>query len=614
MIAVATAGVVPTCTVTSLERLPEDGGASCVPGRECCDNGADDDGDGLVDCADPDCDGAARPCATRCGTGTERCVEGAPVGCSARAPAAEANEGCFDGQDNDCDGTTDCADGDCDAELRPCGTACGGGKEACLGGAMRPCDAPVPAREDCENQVDDDCDGKVDCQDSECDGTSVACSTACGTGSRVCQGGIRGPCSARTPKASENGVDCNNKSDDDCNSRTDCADPSCVGALRDCTANCGGGTVVGSQQCGPDGGWRPCAAVCDGGVAGCIPAAAAESGATCDDLVDNDCDGKPDCSDPDCAGAARLVATACGTDTQQCVGGLWMTSLRGCAGTCCGASCANLTSDPAHCGNCANACPAGQSCVSSTCCAGQACGSACCTASDCCAGACCPGIGDKCVAGACCPSTRTCGAACCPAGVACCSGRCCSLGEQCLNGACCGNAVCGGFCCPNAGDICVGNACCPFAQACGSVCCASGETCRSDVCCPSSMSFASDVQPLFTAKCESCHAPQDTLPDLRAGSAYTAIVNRAPDGKKCSPLGAGGSFSGSWKLVAPGDLGNSVLWWYLQDCCGPICLSPPCSGAQPRCGNQDPICFNSRPTPAEKRSVQCWILQGAPNN
>ncbi len=55
---------------------------------ERCGNSTDDDGDGLVDCADPSCFGQ--------------------VGCT-------TEQTCADGQDNDQDGIVDCADSDCSA-------------------------------------------------------------------------------------------------------------------------------------------------------------------------------------------------------------------------------------------------------------------------------------------------------------------------------------------------------------------------------------------------------------------------------------------------------------------------------------------------------------------
>ena len=55
---------------------------------------------------------------------------------------------CNDGIDNDCDGDIDCFDDDCS------------GDPAC---------ACVPSPEICDNGVDDDCDGLVDCDDGDCD-------------------------------------------------------------------------------------------------------------------------------------------------------------------------------------------------------------------------------------------------------------------------------------------------------------------------------------------------------------------------------------------------------------------------------------------------------------
>jgi hypothetical protein len=52
---------------------------------ETCGDGRDDDCDGLLDCADPDCAGAI----------------------------AESGVSCNDGRDNDCDGSPDCEDADC---------------------------------------------------------------------------------------------------------------------------------------------------------------------------------------------------------------------------------------------------------------------------------------------------------------------------------------------------------------------------------------------------------------------------------------------------------------------------------------------------------------------
>jgi len=98
------------------------------PAAEICDDGIDNDGDGLTDCDDPDCDSD-----TAC------------------QPVAEV---CDDGIDNDGDGLTDCDDPDCDSD-----TAC------------------QPVAEICDDGIDNDGDGAVDCADADCD-SDTACQPA----------------------------------------------------------------------------------------------------------------------------------------------------------------------------------------------------------------------------------------------------------------------------------------------------------------------------------------------------------------------------------------------------------------------------------------------------
>ncbi len=114
-----------------------------------CDNGRDDDRDGLIDCADPDCDpfcgggctptGVSEticngvdddcdslidedysPTSTNCGvgvcasTGQTTCVDGVEGDtCSPGSPTESPEATCDDSLDNDCDGATDTADSDC---------------------------------------------------------------------------------------------------------------------------------------------------------------------------------------------------------------------------------------------------------------------------------------------------------------------------------------------------------------------------------------------------------------------------------------------------------------------------------------------------------------------
>ncbi|MBX2801679.1 MAG: FG-GAP repeat protein [Myxococcales bacterium] len=86
--------------------------------KEKCDNGADDDKDGFVDCGDQDC-------------------------------YASCGERCFNNVDDDGDGLVDCADDECTSA----------------------CDWSPGDPEDCANGIDDDRDYIVDCADDDCDTT-----------------------------------------------------------------------------------------------------------------------------------------------------------------------------------------------------------------------------------------------------------------------------------------------------------------------------------------------------------------------------------------------------------------------------------------------------------
>jgi hypothetical protein len=102
---------IPPLTSLKLTIRPAGG----VPEQGNCADGQDNDGDQKTDCADEDC--AADPV---------------------------CREDCDDDVDNDLDGQTDCADTDCAAD------------PAC--------------QEDCDDDVDNDGDGKTDCDDEECVG------------------------------------------------------------------------------------------------------------------------------------------------------------------------------------------------------------------------------------------------------------------------------------------------------------------------------------------------------------------------------------------------------------------------------------------------------------
>jgi hypothetical protein len=150
-------GLDDDCDIATDEDCP----GSCVQdefgGEWSCDDGRDNDCDGVADCFDPDCP----PCCT-----AELCDDGIDNNCDGQtdeycdSPCAPNESGtpgaCADGLDNDCDGRLDCLDLEC---LPYC------------------CGAEV-----CGDGVDNDCDGRTDCADASC------CTDASCRGTPVCSG------------------------------------------------------------------------------------------------------------------------------------------------------------------------------------------------------------------------------------------------------------------------------------------------------------------------------------------------------------------------------------------------------------------------------------------
>lgn len=154
-------------------------------GTEDCTNApTDDDGDGLVDCADPECG-----LGTACGVDGLQCIvlNNGPT-CACPGGTVELN--CSGGGDDDCDGFADCQDDDCDLDSN------------CF--------------ENCNNGFEDpDNDQDADCADDECNGQ------VCGSFGRIC---ISLMCTCPGGTVEDN---CNDGGDDDCDGATDCADQDC---------------------------------------------------------------------------------------------------------------------------------------------------------------------------------------------------------------------------------------------------------------------------------------------------------------------------------------------------------------------------------------------------
>ena len=221
-----------------------DTGCGCnpSPGGEDCGNGKDDDCDALVDCDDPAC------------VGTPAC------GC-----AASESAGCDDGIDNDCNGLFDCDD------------------PGCAGSAICGCMASF---EDCQNGKDDDCDGLVDCKDPSC------------VSAGQCQ------CTPGAPEI------CGNGKDDDCDDLIDCADPACAS-----TAAC---ATCKPEVC-DDGADNDCNLLVDCADPACAfaPGCAPEP-EICNNGLDDNHDGNIDCADPECFNNPLCVLEhdSCGTALQ----------------------------------------------------------------------------------------------------------------------------------------------------------------------------------------------------------------------------------------------------------------------------------------------------------
>ena len=173
----------PDCTIDTSECVTED--------QEICDNGLDDDTDGLVDCEDPDCI-ASPACggSATCGNGIvepgEECDDGNTAdgdGCDARC-RFEGTPGCGNGRvdsGEECD-TDDFLGATCES------LGFAGGRLLCaMDCTYDTSECVTENQETCDNGIDDDADGLIDCEDPDC-----AADPACGSSS-ICGNGILEP-------------------------------------------------------------------------------------------------------------------------------------------------------------------------------------------------------------------------------------------------------------------------------------------------------------------------------------------------------------------------------------------------------------------------------------
>ena len=162
-----------TCETDCADGIDNDGDGSidcddpnCASDEAClepeiCDDGVDNDGDSYIDCDDWDCDDD--PACGGSGSGSEICD---------------------DGVDNDGNGYVDCDDWDCDDD--PACEGSSSGSEICDDGVDNDgngyvdcndwdCSDDIACAEDCTDGIDNDGDTYIDCDDFYCD-DDPACS------------------------------------------------------------------------------------------------------------------------------------------------------------------------------------------------------------------------------------------------------------------------------------------------------------------------------------------------------------------------------------------------------------------------------------------------------
>jgi len=251
------------------------------PAEEVCDDGLDNDCNGLADDCPPPCGDEEL-----CGNGLDDDCDGqVDEGCA----VCDDEETCGDGLDNDCNGVIDdgcdvcdieiCGNGlddDCDGDIdEGCDDECAPGLErACFPGSPNridvgvcragvqlcedetlrwgPCEGAVlPGEEVCDDGLDNNCDGRVDEGCRQCDPEEL-----CGDGE-----------------------------DNDCDGEVDegCGDECAPGEEEECFPGPGNPDVgvcrAGRRTCDALGFWGPCS--------GHVTASAEE----CENGVDEDCDG-----------------------------------------------------------------------------------------------------------------------------------------------------------------------------------------------------------------------------------------------------------------------------------------------------------------------------------
>jgi len=221
-------------------------------------------------------------------------------------------ESCDNDVDDDGDGDIDCRDSDCPFSNY------GVSSDVC--NERNSCAVPAPGLTCCSNGIDDDGDGKTDCVDQQCSGTDTCVAEfECGNGldddldlhidcdDADCR--FSEPCYDFSGPGESN---CSDGLDDDADGDIDCDDSDCVYPGSECFGVYEN-AFVGECDDGLDNdgdGRVDCADVdCRRDSFSCL-----DIEVSCVDGIDNDLDDATDCADTDCRFAASCVEVECGND------------------------------------------------------------------------------------------------------------------------------------------------------------------------------------------------------------------------------------------------------------------------------------------------------------